>query len=380
MISQSLKRIKAVAWKEFIQIKRDPRSLGLALAIPIFLLLVFGYGLSLDIDHVRTVVWNQDASSQVTRDFLLNFKNSRYFKIIGYTDNYRDIEKMINSGEVLMALVIPKDFSHYLESGKAAPLQLIVDGSDANTATIAMGYVRTVVSSYNVQLLTDTFSAHGLQAPQTLDARSRIWFNMGLTSTWFIVPGVIAMIIMIISSLLTSICVAREWERGTMEQLISTPVKAPELIFGKFIPYFVIGFIDLTMGILMAIFLFGVPFRGSYTLFIILSSFFLTGALSQGIWISVVAKTQLMASQMATLTTMIPTVLLSGFIYPIFNMPKFVQAVTYLVPARYYIVVLRDLFLKAAGIGNIWDEGLFLFLFAILMFGLAIRKFKKKVA
>ena len=380
MTGQSLRRIKSVVWKEFIQIKRDPRSLGLALAIPIFMLLIFGYGLSLDIDHVRTVVWNQDASSVLTRDFLLNFKNSKYFKIIGYTDNYRDIEHRINSGDVLMALIIPKDFSHYLESGQLAPLQLIVDGSDANTATIAMGYVRAVISNYNVNLLSSTFASHGLQKPQSVDARSRIWFNMGLTSTWFIVPGVIAMIIMIIAGLLTSICIAREWERGTMEQLISTPVKAPELVVGKFIPYFVIGFFDLMIGVIMARVLFHVPFRGSYLLLIFLSSLFLTGALSQGILISVVARTQLMASQLASLTTMLPTVLLSGFIYPIFNMPKVVQAVTYLVPARYYIVVLRELFLKGGTMNTLWDETLFLFLFAIFMFGLAVRKFKKKVA
>ncbi|MCK9603745.1 MAG: ABC transporter permease [Candidatus Omnitrophica bacterium] len=375
----NLIRVKAVAWKEFVQIKRDPRSLGLALAIPMFLLVIFGYGLSLDIDHVRTIVWNQDASSELTRNFLLNFKNSKYFKITSYTDNYRDIERQINNGTVLMALIIPKDFSHYIESGKAAPLQLIVDGSDANTATIAMGYVRSVVSTYNLNLLSTTLSAAGLKPRQTIDARSRIWFNMGLTSTWFIVPGVIAMIIMIIAALLTSICIAREWERGTMEQLISTPVKAPELILGKFIPYFTIGFFDLTVGVVMAKFLYGVPFRGSYLLLFIISAFFLTGALSQGIIISVVARTQLMASQLASLTTMIPTVLLSGFIYPIFNMPKFIQAVTYLVPARYYIVVLRDLFLKGNGIETIWDEAILLFLFAFIMLFLAVKKFKKKV-
>ncbi|MDD5167117.1 MAG: ABC transporter permease [Candidatus Omnitrophica bacterium] len=376
----NLIRVKAVAWKEFIQIRRDPRSLGLALAIPMFLLVIFGYGLSLDIDHVRTIVWNQDASSELTRNFLLNFKNSKYFKITSYTDNYRDIERQINNGTVLMALIIPKDFSHYIESGKAAPLQLIVDGSDANTATIAMGYVRSVVSTYNLDLLSTTLSAAGLKPRQTIDARSRIWFNMGLTSTWFIVPGVIAMIIMIIAALLTSICIAREWERGTMEQLISTPVKAPELILGKFIPYFTIGFFDLTVGVVMSKFLYGVPFRGSYLLLFIISAFFLTGALSQGIIISVVARTQLMASQLASLTTMIPTVLLSGFIYPIFNMPKFIQAVTYLVPARYYIVVLRDLFLKGNGIETIWDEAILLFLFAFIMLFLAVKKFKKKVA
>jgi ABC-2 type transport system permease protein len=380
MTKQSLKRIKAVAWKEFVQIKRDPRSLSLALAIPIFLLFIFGYGLSLDIDHVRTVVWNQDASSVLTRNFLLNFKNSKYFKIIAYTDNYRDIERMINSGHVLMALIIPKDFSHYLESGKSAPLQLIIDGSDANTATICRGYVSSIVAGYNVNLLTSVFAGHGLGVPQAVDARSRVWFNMGLTSTWFIIPGVIAMIMMIIAALLSSLCIAREWERGTMEQLISTPVKAGELVIGKFLPYFAIGFFDLTVGLIMARVLFHVPFRGSYLLLAILSSLFLTGALSQGIYISVVARSQLMASQLASLTTMIPTVLLSGFVYPIFNMPKFIQAVTYLVPARYYIVILRELFLKGGGIDTMWDETVFLLLFAFMMFGFAIRRFRKKVA
>ena len=374
------RRVKAIAWKEFVQIKRDVRSLALALGIPIFLLLIFGYGLSLDIDHVPMVIWNQDASSKLTRDFLLNFKNSKYFKITGYTDNYRDIEDKIDTGKVMLALIIPKDFSRYIEAGKAAPLQLLADGSDANTATIAMGYVRSVVANYNVQLIADIFARHGLNAPKSVDARSRVWFNMGLTSTWYIVPGVIAMIIMIIAALLTSICVAREWERGTMEQLISTPVKAPELIIGKLIPYFLIGLFDLMIGLIMARFLFHVPFRGSYPLLAVLSSFFLIGALSQGILISVVARTQLMASQLASLTTLIPTLLLSGFIYPIFNMPKFVQAITYFIPARYYIVILRESFLKAGGLDSMWDEAAFLLLFAFIMLGFSVRKFKKKVA
>ncbi|MDD4899350.1 MAG: ABC transporter permease [Candidatus Omnitrophica bacterium] len=380
MTAQILKRIKAIAWKEFVQIRRDPRSLGLALGIPVFLLLIFGYGLSLDIDHVRTLVWNQDASSQLSQNFLLNFSNSKYFKIVGYTDNYREITHAIDKGDVMLALIIPKDFSHFLESGKTAPLQLIVDGSDANTAMIAMGYVRSVVGSYNINLVASALKQAGKAPLPSFDARPRIWFNMGLTSTWFIVPGVMAMILMIIAALLTSICIAREWERGTMEQLISTPVKGPELIIGKFIPYFAIGFFDLSIGLIMARFLFNVPFRGSYILLFILSAFFLTGALSQGIYISVVARSQLMASQMAALTTMLPTLLLSGFIYPIFNMPKFVQAITYFIPARYYIVVLRELFLKGGGIRVLWDEAVFLFIFAILMLGLAMKRFHKRVA
>jgi len=375
----NLKRIFAVSNKEFIQIRRDPRSLGLAIVIPVLLLLIFGYGLSLDIDKVQTVIWNQDASSKLSRDFLLNFKNSKYFKIVKYTDNYRQIQHMIDSGDAMLALVIPKDFSRLLESGKTTTLQLLVDGSDSNTATIAMGYVRSVVGNYNAQLLTNTLSRYGLSPVRNVEMRSRVWFNMGLNSRWFIVPGVIAMIIMIIAALLTSICVAREWERGTMEQLISTPVKAPELIIGKFIPYFVIGFIDLFVSVVMARFLFGVPFMGSYFLLVFLSALFLTGALSQGILISTVARTQLLASQLATLTTFIPTMLLSGFIYPIFNMPQVVQAITYLIPARYYIIILRGLFLKGNGIDVMWDEALFLLLFALLMFGLAIIKFRKRV-
>jgi len=376
----NFKRIGAIANKEFIQIKRDPRSLGLAIVIPVVLLIIFGYGLSLDIDRVPTVIWNQDASSKLTRDFLLNFKYSKYFKIIRYTDNYNDIERMINRGNAMMALIIPKDFSHYIESGKTAPLQLLVDGSDSNTATIAMGYARSVVAKYNINLLYHTFAEYGLKPPSAVDLRSRIWFNMGLNSRWFIIPGVIAMIIMIIAALLTSICVAREWERGTMEQLISTPVKPQELIIGKFLPYFLIGFFDLAVGVIMARFIFGVPFRGSYLLLVLLSALFLTGALSQGILISTIARTQLLASQLAMLTTFIPTMLLSGFIYPIFNMPKAVQSVTYFVPARYYIVILRGLFLKGNGMDVMWDESLFLLLFGLLMFTFAIRKFKKKVA
>jgi ABC-2 type transport system permease protein len=379
MTSLNLKRIRAIAQKEFIQIRRDPRSLALALVIPVFLLLIFGYGLSLDIDKVHMLVWNQDASSELTRNFLLNFKNSKYFHIVGYTDNYRDVERFIDRGKAMMALIIPKDFSRDLESGKTTPLQLLVDGSDSNTATIAMGYVRSVVAQYNAHLLSVTLQHYGIKAPTALDARPRIWFNMGLASRWFIIPGVIAMIIMIIAALLTSNTVAREWERGTMEQLISTPVKAPELIIGKFIPYFIIGFIDLAIGLILARFLFFVPFKGSYLLLIALSTFFLTGALSQGILISIVARTQLLASQMAMLTTFIPTMLLSGFIYPIFNMPRFIQAVTYLIPARYYIVILRQSFLKGGGILLMWDEALFLTIFAFVMFSLAVRRFKKKV-
>jgi len=277
-------------------------------------------------------------------------------------------------------LVIPHDFSKLVRSGEETPVQLLVDGSDSNTATIAMGYVRSVVTRYNTNLMVNTFNNYGLKPFRKMDLRSRVWFNMGLTSRWFITPGVIAMIIMIIAALLTSICIAREWERGTMEQLISTPVKPLELITGKLLPYFTIGFFDLFVGVIMIRFLFFVPFRGSYLLLVILSSLFLVGALSQGILISIVTRTQLLASQLAILSTFIPTMLLSGFIYPIFNMPQVIRAITYFIPARYYIFILRGLFLKGSDITEIWYESLLLFLFAVSMFVLAVKKFRKKVA
>jgi len=259
-------------------------------------------------------------------------------------------------------------------------VQLLVDGSDSNTATIAMGYVRSVVAGYNVNLITDTLQKMGSGNTTPLEFRPRIWFNPNLLSKYFIIPGLIAIIIMIISALLTSLTVSREWERGTMEQLISTPVKPVELIFGKFIPYFVIGFFDLVLAVVMSLYVFIVPFHGNMLLLIGASSVFLVAALMMGIMISVTSKSQLAASQVAMLTTFIPTFLLSGFMYPIFNMPKVIQMVTYLIPARYYIVIIRGIYLKGNSIEVLWPQVLVLCLFACVVVTIAVRSFKKKIA
>lgn len=374
----NVKRIRAVAHKEFIQIRRDPRSLALGLAIPVILIVLFGYALSLDIDHVPMVVWNQDGS-KTSVDFLLNFKNSNYFSINAYYDNYRDLERDINRGRAMIAMVIPKDFSRYINSGMKAPVQVILDGSDSNTAQVALGYVKSVVYAFNVNIVTNALRAAGAPPVNILDFRPRVWFNQDFESKNFIVPGLIAIILMIIAALLTSLTVAREWERGTMEQLISTPVRPSELIVGKFIPYFAIGFFDLVIAVIMGRFVFDVPLRGNVVLLFILSSLFLTGALALGIYISTIAKNQLMASQMALLISFLPTLLLSGFTYEIFNMPKIVQAMTYFIPARYFITILRGIYLKGVGISDLWLESLCLTLFTYLAVGAAIKKFKKKI-
>jgi ABC-2 type transport system permease protein len=371
-------RVKAVAKKEFIQIWRDPRSLGLGLAIPVILLVLFGYALSLDINNIPTVIWNRD-NTKMSVDFLLNFKNSNYFNIKAYYDNYRDIERDINYGTAMIAIIIPKDFSRYMLSNQEAPVQFILDGSDSNTATIALNYIQSVVYSYNTQVVTNALKKANAPPLELVDLRPRVWFNPDFESKNFIVPGLIAIIMMIIAALLTSLTIAREWERGTMEQLISTPVRSSELIIGKFIPYFAIGIFDLIVAVLMGRFIFDVPLHGSIALLFVLSSIFLTGSLALGIYISTVAKSQLMASQMALLISFLPTLLLSGFTYEIFNMPKIVQAFTYFIPARYFITILRGIYLKGVGISDLWFESLCLILFAWIATGAAIKKFKKKI-
>lgn len=373
----NLRRVRALAKKEFIQIIRDPRSLALSLAIPMLLLILFGYALTLDVDNVPMIIWDQD-NSQVAKDFILNFRNSRYFMIIGYTNNYPDMIRKIDDRTALIAMIIPKDFSLHIESGRRAPVQFLIDGSDSNTATIARGYIASVLTRYNERYQVQAFSKT-IVNPLPIDFRPRAWFNPNFESRIFIIPGLMVVIIAIISALLTSMTVAREWERGTMEQLISTPVKINELVLGKFIPYFCIGFFDLSLSVAMAKFVFAVPVRGNLILLFLLSSIFLAGALTQGIWISIVTKNQLLASQYAMLSTFMPTFLLSGFMYPIWNMPKVIQAVTYLIPARYFIVILRGIYLKGVGIKDLWPQAMFLSLFAAAVITLALRKFKKKV-
>ncbi len=374
----NLKRVSAITKKEFIQIIRDYRSLGLAIFNPILLLCLFGFALSLDVNNVPLIIWNQD-KSQISTDFILNFKNSRYFKIVGYFDNYTQLQNYIDRRKALMAMVIPKDFSKFIQLNQPAPVQLLVDGSDSNTATIAMGYVNAVVEKYNVQFINDAVSKLGIKNLSPIDLRPRVWFNEDLKSKNYIIPGLIAVIMMMIAAQLTSITVAREWERGTMEQLISTPIRRGELILGKFIPYFLIGFFDLLVAVAMAQFVFVVPLRGSLILLLILSSIFLAGALGQGMYFSVVAKNQRLATQLTLLTTFLPTFMLSGFVYPIYNMPKVIQVITYIFPARYFISILKGIYLKGEGLNILWLQVLFLLLFAVMMIVLAYRRFEKKV-
>ena len=374
-----LRRIKALTKKEFIQIIRDPRSLSMAILIPVLLLILFGYALTLDVDNVRIAVWDRD-KSQISADFIRNFGSSEYFDIVGYYDSYNDMLPFIDKNDVLMVMVIPEDFSKLINANRSAPVQLLIDGSDSSTATIALGYANSIVSRYDVHFVTQTFSKNNITMPTPIDLRPRVWFNEELKSKNYIVPGLIAVIIMVIAALLTSLTIAREWERGTMEQLISTPVTTIELIIGKFLPYFVIGLLDLVIAIGMGEFMFHVPFRGNLILLFVTSGIFICGALMLGMLISSTTKNQLMASQTAILATFLPGFLLSGFAYPINNMPVVIQAITRLVPASYFIKILRGIYLKGIGIEVLWPDILFLIIFTFVMVLLASVKFKRKVA
>ena len=374
-----IRRLCAICRKEFIHIIRDPRSLGMAIAIPMLMLILFGYALTLDIDNVPMVIWDQ-SESNVSREFITQFKGSRYFSIRKFIHNYHEMEEFIDSGRALMALIIPTDFAKRINSNRSTSVQLIVDGSDSNTATIAMSYVNFVTQNYSQDIATKNMqriSGQTLQFP--LDIEPRVWYNPEMESKNYIIPGLIAVIMMVIAALLTSLTVSREWERGTMEQLISTPVKTPELVLGKLFPYFVIGMFDVMLAVLMGQFLFKVPLRGNVFLLFIMAAIFLMGALSLGMFISITAKTQLLASQLAMVLTFLPSFLLSGFMFSISNMPKAIQVITYLVPARYLIVLLKGIYLKGVGIKILWIDIGLLIIFSVLILILANKKFEKKL-
>lgn len=372
-------RVWAIARKEFIHILRDARSLGMAVAIPMLLLVLFGYALTLDVDNVPMVVWDQ-SESHTSREFIGRFQGSRYFSIRDYVRNYAEVERAIDSGEALAALIVPRDFAAQIESGRPAPVQLIVDGSDSNTATIAIGYADVAARTYSQELAVRDIQRMGGRALRVpVDVRPRTWFNADMESKNYIIPGLIAVIMMVIAALLTSLTVAREWERGTMEQLISTPVKGRELIVGKLLPYFVIGMFDVLLAVLMGEFLFHVPLRGSVALLFGVAAVFLTGALSLGMVISILTKSQLLASQLAMVLTFLPSFLLSGFMYAIGNMPRPIQLITYLIPARYFVSLLKGIYLKGVGLEILAVEAGLLTVFGVGMVALANVKFKKKL-
>ena len=376
----NLRRFWAVARKESIHIRRDPRSLGLAVGIPMLMLFMFGYALNLDVNRVPFVVWDQSNSVE-SRDFIARFTATPYFALRGTVTSYAEVEREIDTRDAWLALILPPDFAAHSAGGRVVPVQAIVDGADSNTASIVLGYTQAITIAYNQQIaLAQIRRIAGVSPPPALDLRTRIWFNADLESKNFIVPGIMAVIMGLIAALLTSLTVAREWERGTMEQLISTPVRPTELILGKLLPYSVIGLANLVIAVLMAVFVFHVPLRGSVPLLFAIGGLFIVATLAQGILISAVARQQLMASQLAMVSTFLPAFLLSGFTFAIANMPVVIRGLTHIIPARYFVAVVKGIFLRGVGLEILWPEALFLLGFAIIVLAVAIRKTPKHLA
>jgi ABC-2 type transport system permease protein len=376
----NLRRTRAVARKEFLHILRDPRSLILALALPSLMLLLFGYALTLDVDRIPTLVYDYDHTAE-SRELISRFQGSRYSEILGSIGNYQEIEQRVNRDECMLGVVIPQDYARNLLTGRVAPVQLLIDGSDSNTASIALGYANSVIQTYALELLSRGQNRRGggyIAAP--LEGRLRVWFNSELKSKNYIVPGLIGLIMMIIGALLTSLTLAREWEMGTMEQLLSTPLRAPEVALGKMIAYFSLGITDMLITIVAGVMVFQVPMRGSYLFLLATGCIFLVGALFWGIMLSAAARTQLVAYQLAMLTSFLPAFLLSGFIFAIENMPLPIRIVTYLFPTRYFVTILKGIFLRGVGLEVLYMEVILLAIYAGVVFLIATKKLKQKVA
>lgn len=368
-----LLRLAAVSRKEIIQLRRDPRSLGMAFVVPALLILLFGYVISFDVREIRLGVLDQDRTMQ-SRSLVEAFESSGYFSVTERPARYADAAPLLDRGAVRLVLVIPPDFARTLASGAAAPVQALVDGGDANTAAIALNYAGGIVTAYSARAVL-----RGLTLAAPVVPATRIWYNEELKSSDMVVPGLVAVIMMIIAAMLTALTVAREWERGTMEQLAATPVHRVELILGKLLPYVGIGMIDVAVSIAIGRLVFAVPFRGSLLFLFVTALLFLVGSLGLGIFISSVVKSQLLASQMAMLATYLPSLLLSGLIFDIAGMPVALRYLTTVVPARYFVAVLRGVFLKGVGPGVLWPQAFGMALFAAIGLTLAVRAFHKEI-
>ncbi|MBV9743401.1 MAG: ABC transporter permease [Acidobacteriia bacterium] len=379
----SYRRTRAVFIKELHHITRDARSLAMALAMPVMMLLLYGYALSLDVDHILTVVYDQDGTD-ASRGLMREFQGSRYFDITGFVNSYKKIQQAIDSGNVLVGVVIPRDFGRNLRAGREADVQILVDGSDSNTASIAMGYAENVVQAYSSSIRFDVQNRRGAtrskQPAPLVDPRMRVWYNSSLESKNYVVPGLIAVILMIIAGQLTSLTIAREWDLGTMEQILSTPLRPTEIVLGKMLAYFLVGLIDATIALVVGLTIFQVPFRGSILVLAVSTCIFLFGALFWGIFVSAATRNQVAAYQLGILSSFLPGFLLSGFVFAIDTMPKVCQAISLLVPARYFVTILKGVFLKGIGWNVLGLELLFLTIYASMVFWFSVRKMNQKVA
>jgi ABC-2 type transport system permease protein len=373
------RRILRIVRKEFIQLRRDPRLLRIVIMAPLFQLFIFGYAVTTDVGHVSTAIYDQDRTA-ASRDFAERLVRSGYFDFDYYLSDPADIARLLDAGRIQMALSIERGFAKDLARNRTAHAQIILDGSDSMTAGIISGYVGGVVQAYSLKAAGERLERLRAAVPQVprIEGRLRVWYNPDLKSVNYMVPGVVCMLLLVVTMILTSMAIVKEREIGTLEQLIVTPIKARELMLGKTVPFILIGFVDMTLVLTVAVLWFRVPIAGSVLLLFALAAVFLLTSLGGGLFISTVSRTQQQA-MMTAFFFMLPSILLSGFMFPIENMPRVIQWLTYAIPLRYFLVIIRGIFLKGNGLAVLWPQAVVLLALGVAIMAMSALRFTKRL-
>jgi ABC-2 type transport system permease protein len=375
-----MKTILHIIIKELLQLKRDPKMFVIILISPVIQLTFLGYAVNMDVEKVATVIYNQDNSSE-SREFLNSLSGNRYFEFVDYVDNYTDLQNQIDNGTASLALVIPNNFENNLQLNRPISIQAIFDGSDGNKASITAGYLQKIVGEYSIKIIKNRIQKSGKNIIPIgqVTPEIRAWYNPELSTRVYMIPGIVGLLLSIITLILTSLAIVKEREIGTLEQIIVTPIKPIQLILGKLIPFAILGFVAVIIVLLAMTFIFGITPRGS-VLFLFLSTFlYILSTLGLGLFVSTVSKTQQQAMMLAIFVVLMPMIFLSGFSFPIENMPKIIQAITYIIPLRYFMTIIRGIILKGVGFYEVWFELLMLFLIGVTVLTLSSLRFKKRM-
>jgi len=375
-----MKTIKHIIIKEFLQLKRDKRLFGVIFIAPIIQLLFLGYAANLDLDNIKVSVLDND-KSVTSRNFIESFESSGYFTVHSYSQKYDQINYEINQGKILLAIVIPYDFEKKIERKETTPLQLIFDGSDGNKTSIALGYVQGIITKYSKNIMLDVSDKSGrkISLVGSVQPEIRVWYNPELKTRNFMVPSIAGLILLVITTILMAMAIVKEREIGTLEQIIVTPIKPYQLILGKIVPFAIFGFIDILLVNAVMVFWFGIVIKGSFIFLLFASSLFVLSTLGLGLFISTISKTQQQAMMVAQFGLLLPMIYLSGFAFPIESMPQWIQYITYVIPLRYFITILRDIVLKGSGLMELLPETITLFFIGISILLLSALRFKKRL-
>jgi len=372
-----MRRVGFLIWKELIELRQDPRLFGVVILAPILQLFMLGYAATTDIRHVPVVVADADRS-EASRDLIARFAAAPTFTVVGIVTGANEVDPYLERGRAWMALSIPAGYGEMLGAGRPQTIQVIADGSDANSTNIGLGYAMNLIAGYAQQI---TIERHGPSAPAAgIEPRVRVWFNPRLESRDFMIPGVLAMLLLMVTTNLSAMGIVREKEIGTLEQLNVTPLKRSELILGKLLPYALVGLVDVVLVLAIALVWFQVPLRGSIWLLFALTIVFLLSTLGLGLFVSTISSTQQQAMMTTIFFFLMPMIYLSGFVFPIENMPAAIQPITYLIPLRYFLVILRSIFLKGVGLETLWPQVLGLTAWGVAILALAIARSTKRTA